>query len=140
MNEGKRLYEFDGLRFYPGDRLLVRQDDEHPFGMTPKVSALLLVPVERRGEVVTYDEIKRKVWGDSGQALDHTLRETKRALSRTLGDRSHRLETVTGKGYRLNANVAEWEGATGPVSGIDPAGDADTTRAEDGVDATDGGF
>ena len=35
--------------------------------------------IERRGKVVTYDEIKREVWGESGQVLGHTVRETKRA-------------------------------------------------------------
>jgi len=60
MSKGSRhFYEFEGFRFHPAERLLVRLCDGHSFRLMPKVSGLLLALVERRGEIVTYKEIKR---------------------------------------------------------------------------------
>jgi hypothetical protein len=47
----------------------------------------------------------------------HTVRETKRALSRLLANTSHRLETITGKSYRLNVSVSESGGEIEHASG-----------------------
>lgn len=98
-------YEFAGFRFSPSERLLVRLRDGHPFGLTPKENDLLLSLVRSSGKIVSYDELKKEVWPESPHVLTHTIRETKHTLSKILGETAGRLETVAGKGYRLNVAV-----------------------------------
>lgn len=101
----KHFYAFDGFHFYPDQRLLVRLRDGHRFALMPKVNALLLVLVRRCGEIVSYDELKKNVWMDTPHVLTHTIRETKHALVKVLGEIADKLETVAGKGYRLNVKA-----------------------------------
>jgi TolB-like protein/Flp pilus assembly protein TadD len=82
-------------------------------GRTVKVERrpmeLLILLVERRGELVTRDEIAERLW-DTGVFIDidtsiNTLvRKVRRAL-RDSARRSRFVQTIPGKGYRLVAEV-----------------------------------
>lgn len=61
MERIEHSYEFDGFRFPPKKRLLVRVRDNHPFALTTKESGLLLVLVKRNRKIVPYDELKKEV-------------------------------------------------------------------------------
>src|ERR1700730_3822510 len=94
-------------------RLLSEQrqllDDGKVVRLGARAFDTLLVLVQRAGEVVTKDEIARKVWPDSG--VDETcIRVHISALRRVLGD-GHRgaryITNVTGRGYCFVATVGE---------------------------------
>jgi DNA-binding winged helix-turn-helix (wHTH) protein len=72
---------------------------------------LLLLLVERRGQVVTREEIIEKLWGknvflDTDNAINTAIRKIRQALK---DDREQPqfVQTVTGKGYRFIAEVVE---------------------------------
>ena len=73
---------------------------------------ILLMLVERRGELVTREEIKKKLWpNDTVVEFDHSIANAIRKLRRVLGDSAENpkyIETVARRGYRLLALV-EWE-------------------------------
>ena len=74
---------------------------------------LLLMLVERRGDIVTLDEIKKRLWpNDTVVEFDHSIHNAIKKLRRALGDSADNpkyVETVARRGYRLIVRV-EWEG------------------------------
>jgi TolB-like protein/DNA-binding winged helix-turn-helix (wHTH) protein/Tfp pilus assembly protein PilF len=66
---------------------------------------LLLLLVERRGELVTRDEIGERIWGkDVYVDRDNNINAAIRKLRQVLGDDSEQprfVQTVTGRGYRF---------------------------------------
>src|SRR5215469_15953709 len=70
---------------------------------------LLLLLVERRGELVTRDEIAEKLWGkDVFVDVDHSINTAVRKVRQVLRDdpdKPRYVETVVGKGYRFAAPV-----------------------------------
>jgi eukaryotic-like serine/threonine-protein kinase len=74
---------------------------------------ILLMLVERRGELVTREEIKKKLWpNDTVVEFDHSIANAIRKLRRALGDSAENpkyIETVARRGFRLLAPV-ECEG------------------------------
>lgn len=77
---------------------------------------ILLLLVERRGELVTRGDIAGRVWGrDADVDLDNNINGAIRKIRQALRDDVERprcLETVTGRGYRFIAPLREAE----PVS------------------------
>ena len=67
--------------------------------------------VERRGGVVTRDEIKKKLWpNDTVVEFDHSIHTAVGKLRQALGDSAESpkyIETVARRGYRLMVKV-EW--------------------------------
>lgn len=126
----EHFYEFDGFHFYPDHRLLIRDRDGHRFTLMPKANALLLVLVKRCGEVVTYDELKKEVWTDTTQVLTHTIRETKHALVKVLGESAGKLETVAGKGYRFNVEAIKKQNADNAERSVDRIASVNVTDTE----------
>src|SRR5246127_1979461 len=72
---------------------------------------LLLLLVERRGELVTRNEIVERVWGkDVFLDTDNSINAAVRKLRQVLDDDPEQprfVHTVTGKGYRFVATVRE---------------------------------
>src|ERR1700739_4606826 len=72
---------------------------------------LLLLLVERRGELVTRNEIGEPVWGkDVFLDTDNGLSAVVRKLRQVLGDDPEQprfVHTVTGRGYRFVGKVSE---------------------------------
>ena len=84
---------------------------EQPF----QVLAMLL---ERRGEVVTREELHQRLWpGDTFGDFDHGLNTAVKKLRRALGDESDNprfIETLPRRGYRFIAAIVPVDGASSP--------------------------
>jgi DNA-binding winged helix-turn-helix (wHTH) protein len=75
----------------------------------PRPLELLMLLVNRRGELVTREEIVQRLWGrdvfiDIDTSVNTVVRKLRRAL-RDSANRSRFVETVQGKGYRFIADV-----------------------------------
>jgi len=87
---------------------------------------ILLMLVENRGEVVTRDEIKKRLWpNDTVVEFDHSIHTAVKKLRQALGDSAETpryIETVARRGYRLFVPVERIE-----ASPADPQTPASTT-------------
>jgi Tol biopolymer transport system component/DNA-binding winged helix-turn-helix (wHTH) protein len=95
---------------------------------------ILVQLLERRGEVVTREELRGRLWGsDTFVDFDHSLNAAIRRLRDALGDSAENprfVETVARRGYRFLAPVgaaAQPSNGTGP----DLTPSADSTSAHD---------
>src|SRR6202047_1426425 len=75
---------------------------------------LLCLLVERRGELVTREEILEKVWGkgvfvDSESSINTAIRKIRRALDDN-ADAPRFLVTIPARGYRFVASIQETDG------------------------------
>ncbi len=90
---------------------------------------LLMFLVEKRGQLVTRDQISSELWSkdvfvDVEQGINTAIRKIRRALGDD-ADEPHYLQTVVGRGYRFVAPTAQEEaGGDAPVAGF-------TVSAED---------
>lgn len=80
---------------------------------------LLMFLVEKRGQLVTREQISSALWGkdvfvDVEQGINTAIRKIRRALADDAGEPQY-LQTVVGRGYRFVAPHAE-ENATNPGS------------------------
>src|ERR1700737_3885139 len=66
---------------------------------------ILLMLLEHRGEVVTRDEIKKRLWpNDTVGEFDHSIHTAIKKLRKALGDSAENpryIETIAKRGYRL---------------------------------------
>lgn len=102
-----RLLQFDEFRVDPVARLLWRAGE--PVALTPKAFSLLLVLLERPGEVVSKDELFRRVW-ERGTASEANLTQCISTLRKALGESAserHYVVTVPGKGYCFGSAVSQ---------------------------------
>jgi cholera toxin transcriptional activator len=83
---------------------------------------LLTMLLERPGEVVTREEMRRRLWGDDTFVdFDHALNSAVNKIREALNDSASRprfVETVAGKGYRFIAPVS----VSGARQALAPAG------------------
>ena len=103
----RQLWEFDCYRVDFERRLLLR--GEEPVQLPAKALDILLVLIQRRGEVVTKDELMKIVWPDAF-VEEGNLSQSIHVLRRALGEsvEEHRyIVTVPGRGYRFVAEVRE---------------------------------
>lgn len=103
----KRLLRFDGFLVDPMRRRLLR--DGEPVPVTPKAFSILLILLEKRGEVVDKDELIGRVWPDTF-VTEANLTQNVSALRKALGERAndHRyVVTMPGRGYSFVAEVVE---------------------------------
>jgi DNA-binding winged helix-turn-helix (wHTH) protein/TolB-like protein len=110
----QRLFRFGTFRLDPEMRLLFRGDT--PLPLRPRVFDTLLLLVERRGTLVTKEELLEAVWPDT-VVEENNLNQNILALRRVLeteGTGGVRIETVPRRGYRLIAPAAE-EAAPTPL-------------------------
>lgn len=80
---------------------------------------LLMFLVDKRGQLVTRDQISSALWGqdvfvDVEQGINTAIRKIRRALADDAGEPQY-LQTVVGRGYRFVAPHAE-EGDDGSAS------------------------
>jgi DNA-binding winged helix-turn-helix (wHTH) protein/tetratricopeptide (TPR) repeat protein len=102
---GKELYEFGPFRADADKELLLRGGE--PIPLTPKAFQILLVLLRNNKELVTKDELMKKVWPDTF-VEEANLSRNVFLLRKALGEDSteHRyIITVPGRGYRLAENV-----------------------------------
>src|SRR5688572_11409122 len=103
----RRLYQFGDFRVDPVRRLLLR--DGEPVAVTSKAFSLLVVLIERRGELLEKDELLRRVWPDTYVTeanLTQNISSLRKALGERAGDRRY-IVTVPGSGYSFVAEVLE---------------------------------
>ncbi|HSK81348.1 MAG TPA: tetratricopeptide repeat protein [Thermoanaerobaculia bacterium] len=112
----KRLYEFDDFRVDPVRRRLMRGGELVP--LTPKAFSILLVLLERPGEVVEKEDLIQKVWPDTF-VTEANLTQNISSLRKALGERaseSRYVVTVPGRGYSFVGDVFETSrDATGEI-------------------------
>lgn len=83
-------------------------DGERTVDLAPQTMDLLLALIERRGEVVTQEDLRAQVWAGTfiaGSGMFRAVSELRRAL----GDDSRApryIQTIPKRGYRLVANVS----------------------------------
>ena len=103
------FFEFENIQFYPQQRRVLRLIDNVDSFLMPKQSAVLTMLVNRPGEIITYQEMKEEVWAGTaaGVDVDRNIKEVMHTLRKALGKAAaEKIETATGKGYRLNSLVA----------------------------------
>jgi DNA-binding winged helix-turn-helix (wHTH) protein len=98
-------YVFDEFRLDPRDRMLFRDGALVP--VSQRALDTLLVLVERRGRVVTKEELLSTVWADAF-VEENNLNQAISALRKTFGDRGY-IETVPRRGYRFVGTLAGGE-------------------------------
>jgi TolB-like protein/DNA-binding winged helix-turn-helix (wHTH) protein/Tfp pilus assembly protein PilF len=92
---------------------------------------LLILLVERHGELVTRDDIAGRLWGDGVFVdVEHSINTAVRKIRRALRDDPEKprfVETVVGKGYRFSATVT-CNGHSSPAQPVVPATQAISER------------
>lgn len=118
--KSKHVYLFGPFRLDPDQRLLFRGGDT--VSLTPKAIETLLVLVENRRQLVTKEELLRRVWPDAfveEVTLAKNVSIVRKALDETAEGR-HYIETHSRRGYRFVAEVQEVEGAPGATEPPEP--------------------
>ena len=104
------LCEFGPFRLDPLKRVLFRNGEA--VSITPKAFDLLLALVESDSEVVSKDDLMKRIWPDSF-VEEGNLTYNVSILRKALGERPNEHEyivTVPGRGYRFVASVSEANG------------------------------
>src|SRR5215471_12077832 len=100
-NAVKHLLEFGPFRIDPEQRLLMR--DQQPVPLSPKAYELLLLLVQRSGQVVLKDDLMNLLWPDTF-VEESNLGQHVFQLRKALGDPSY-IVTVPGRGYQFVPSV-----------------------------------
>src|SRR3954466_3517580 len=100
--ENGRSYEFGPFRLDAEQRLLFR--DGRPVPLAPKVVETLLVLVESGGNLVTKDELMRRLWPNTF-VEESNLTQNIFVLRRALNESASYIETVPRRGYRLAGEI-----------------------------------
>ncbi|MGH9803444.1 MAG: winged helix-turn-helix domain-containing protein, partial [Blastocatellia bacterium] len=105
VNAVRQLYSFEQFQLDVANRLLMRQGATVP--LAPKVFDLLLLLVERRGDVLEKDELMQLLWPGT-YVEENNLTVSMSALRKALGDGKDGvkfIETIPRRGYRFIAQV-----------------------------------
>jgi DNA-binding winged helix-turn-helix (wHTH) protein len=102
--EHSRLYVFGAFRLDADERVLLREGA--PVPVASKAMDVLLILIERAGQMIERGELIKRVWPDSDGA-DGSLAVTVSALRKTLvsADGGPYIETLPRQGYRFAASV-----------------------------------
>jgi eukaryotic-like serine/threonine-protein kinase len=103
------VYEFGAFRADPVRRVLAHQGE--PVAITPKALSILLVLLDRAGEVVEKKELIERVWSGA-YVSEANLTQNIFSLRKTLAERgagSRCIVTVPGQGYTFAAEVIRLE-------------------------------
>lgn len=123
------IYGFDGFLVDPVLVRLTAGGAEVP--ITRKTFQLLVVLLERHGELVTKDELMNAIWPDTfveENNLARTVSMLRKALQEHGGDPSV-IQTVVGQGYRFVAPVVVGTRERGPDAASSVRGDGGRIRA-----------
>ena len=97
-------YEFGRFRLKPAERILLREGELVP--LTPKVFDILITLVENRGQLVSKDDLMKRVW-PSTYVEEGNLTQNVSLLRKALGETPggvQFIETVPRRGYRFVAD------------------------------------
>jgi DNA-binding winged helix-turn-helix (wHTH) protein/tetratricopeptide (TPR) repeat protein len=115
-----KVYEFKGFRLEPAQRRLLYQG--RPVPLKPKILDLLLLLVERRGQLVVKEDLMKEIWPDT-IVEENNITVSMSALRKALGegqDNRQFIETVPRRGYRFLADVLETCESTAAADGYKP--------------------
>ncbi|MCA1579541.1 MAG: winged helix-turn-helix domain-containing protein [Acidobacteria bacterium] len=105
--QDNRSYEFGRFRLNTAERVLLREGELVP--LTPKVFDILLTLVENSGQVVSKENLMKRVWPDTFVEegnLTQNISLLRKALGETPGGVQF-IETVPRRGYRFVAVTSE---------------------------------
>lgn len=106
-NANRRVYDFKGFRLDGAQRRLLHNG--RPVQLKSKIFDLLLLLVEKRGQLVEKDELMREIWPNT-IVEENNITVSMSILRKRLGeDRAGRefIETIPRRGYRFVAEVKE---------------------------------
>ena len=103
-NAFKQLLEFGPFRLDPEQRLLLR--DQRPVPLSPKAFELLLILLQRSGEVVLKDDLMKLLWPNTF-VEESNLGQHVFQIRKALGEKSQGsyIVTVPGRGYQFAQRV-----------------------------------
>src|SRR5581483_4130826 len=99
----RRIYEFDDFRVDTGQFVLTRAGQAQP--ISPTVFRILLILLERAGEVIAKEDLMKFVWPDSFVEegnLNRNVSTLRKALDEKPSDHRY-VETIPKVGYRFIA-------------------------------------
>src|SRR5262244_1141141 len=105
--QDNRSYEFGRFRLKVAERILLREGELVP--LTPKVFDILLTLVENRGQVVSKEDLMKRVWPNTFVEegnLTQNISLLRKALGESPGGVQF-IETVPRRGYRFVADISE---------------------------------
>jgi len=105
-SDKNKIYEFEAFRLDAVHLMLYQHDEEIP--LVPKAVETLLVLVEKRGEILSKNELMETIWTDS-IVEESNLAQYLHILRKTLGktkDGKPFIETFRRRGYRFNGEVS----------------------------------
>jgi Tol biopolymer transport system component/DNA-binding winged helix-turn-helix (wHTH) protein len=121
FDRSPRLVRFDGfqLDLHAGE---LRPDAGKTLRLSEQPFRILTMLLERPGEVLTREEIRKELWPDNTIVeFEHSINAAMNRLRQALGDSAddpHYIETLARRGYRWMAPV-EWT-KVGPTSDVKP--------------------
>jgi serine/threonine-protein kinase len=99
------IYEFHNYRLDTEHLMLYRDDQE--MSLTPKQVETLLALVEKKGAIVSKDDLMKRLWGDTA-VEEANLTQNIHFLRKVLGDGADgkpMIETLRRRGYRFTPNL-----------------------------------
>lgn len=129
--QDNRSYEFGRFRLNVAERVLLREGEL--VSLTPKVFDILLTLVESSGQVVSKEDLMKRVWPNTFVEegnLTQNISLLRKALGESPGGVQF-IETVPRRGYRFVAETSEPSNGSQPVvsAEIPPIPPAATTAA-----------
>lgn len=101
------VYRFGVFTLNVDNRRLLREGKSIP--VTPKLFDILLLLVQKKGEMVTKEELMKKIWADQfveDNNLTVNMSALRKILGESYGNRKY-IETVPKGGYRFTGQVTE---------------------------------
>lgn len=111
----KQLYHFGPFSLSYAERILMRE--ERLVQAEPKAIDTLIAFIERRGEVLTKEQLRMAVWGPQTFVEPNTVERqicVLRKILRAGGGQEVFIETIPKRGYRFVAPVVETGAAIPP--------------------------
>jgi TolB-like protein/DNA-binding winged helix-turn-helix (wHTH) protein len=129
-DDAQGAVEFGRFRLLPHRREL--RADGVAVELGGRAFDVLMVLTEARGTLVTKDEIMARVWPDTVVEENNLVVQIS-ALRRALGEDRDFIRTVSGRGYRFNAEIRSLVADTGGKTGLEPevVPDASTSPSSD---------
>jgi TolB-like protein/DNA-binding winged helix-turn-helix (wHTH) protein len=129
-DDAQGAVEFGRFRLLPHRREL--RADGVAVELGGRAFDVLMVLTEARGTLVTKDEIMARVWPDTVVEENNLVVQIS-ALRRALGEDRDFIRTVSGRGYRFNAEIRSSVADTGGKTGLEPevVPDASTSPSSD---------
>jgi DNA-binding winged helix-turn-helix (wHTH) protein/TolB-like protein/Tfp pilus assembly protein PilF len=119
--QDNQSYEFGRFRLKVAERVLLREGELVP--LTPKVFDIIVTLVEHGGQVVSKDDLMKRVWPNTFVEegnLTQNISLLRKALGETPGGAQF-IETVPRRGYRFVAETNRASGkGTGELSILEP--------------------